>query len=76
MLGVRLIQADLTGVEGASKRTWDPFAVVKCEKTRKYSKAVTDVSTVDWPSGGSGRKTVFILMSDLVICRYLSKPEG
>ena len=54
MLGVRLIQADLTGVEGASKRTWDPFAVVKCEKTRKYSKAVTDVSTVDWPSGGSG----------------------
>ena len=53
MLGVRLIQADLTGVEGASKRTWDPFAVVKCEKTRKYSKAVTDVSAAIW-LGGSG----------------------
>ena len=44
MLGVRLIQADLSSINGASKRSWDPFAVVKCEKTRKYSKAVTNVS--------------------------------
>ena len=46
MLGVRLIQADLSSLGGASKRSWDPFAVVKCEKTRKYSKAVMNVSNV------------------------------
>jgi hypothetical protein len=45
MLGVRLIQADLSSIGGAGK-AWDPFAVVKCEKSRKYSKAITSVSHV------------------------------
>ena len=44
MLGVRLIQADLSSIGGASRRSWDPFAVVKCEKTKKFSKAVNNVS--------------------------------
>ena len=39
-------QADLSQMGGASKRSWDPYVAVKCEKTCKISKAVTNVSNI------------------------------
>ncbi len=43
MMGVRLIQADLSTAVGNGRRM-DPVVLVKCEKTRKFSRTVMDVS--------------------------------